>query len=58
MDVLSFPAVIFSGGVLLIGLYLSAEWHSQQPLRETVQSFAGVLAVIAGLAWLLYPAMQ
>jgi len=58
MDVLLFPAVIFFGGVLLIGLYLLTEWHSKQPLRETVQSFAVVLAVIAGLAWLLFPAMQ
>jgi hypothetical protein len=58
MGALLFPAVIFLGGVLLIGLYLLADWHSKQPFRETARSFAVVLAVIAGLAWLLYPAIQ
>lgn len=58
MEGLLFPAVILALGALLIILYLSAERLSKQPLGETVQAFAVVLTVIAGLAWLLYPAIQ
>ena len=58
MESFLFPVVILLVGALLISLYLLAEWHAKQPLRETVQAFAVVLAVIAGVAWLLYPAIQ
>jgi hypothetical protein len=58
MEVLLFPAFIFVLCALLIGLYYLAEWHLRRPAWETVKSFAVVLAIIAGLAWLLMPGVQ
>jgi hypothetical protein len=58
MDALIFPAGLLAFCSLLIGLYYLAEWHSRRPIWETVKAFAIVLAIIAGLVWLIYPTVQ